>query len=117
VCYHYGKKTWKNIAKHSTTIFAPTPTIIVISDFKEEEQVERRATNQPIEVERLIKFFSKPIQWRFFEVEPNSPDIPIVVPTKARSKCMMRCNGKDMMKGGLPSKVTRKQTLVEGKKI
>jgi hypothetical protein len=49
---------------------------------------------------------SKPIQRRFFEVESNSLvlDIPIVVPTTTWFKCMMRCNGKEMMEGGYPPK-------------
>jgi hypothetical protein len=61
----------------------------------------------------------KPIQRGFFEVESNSLvlHIPIVVPTTTWFKCMMRCNGKEMMEGGLPSKVTWKQALVERKKI
>jgi len=57
------------------------------------------------------------MQRGFFEVESNSLDIPIVVPTTTWFKCMMRCNGKEMMEGGLPSKVTWKQALVERKKI
>jgi hypothetical protein len=86
----------------------PAPTIIVINDFKEEEQVERRVANQLVEVEQPIDFSSKLVQGGFFEVESNSFNIPISVPTKAWSKCMMRCNWKEMMEGGLPSKVTWK---------
>jgi hypothetical protein len=61
--------------------------------------------------------YSKPIQGRFIEVEPNSPYIPIVVLTKVRPKCTMRHDGKEIMEGGLPSKMTWKQALVEGKEI
>jgi hypothetical protein len=37
----------------------------------------------------------KPIEGKFFDVEHDSLDIPIDVPTKAWSKCMMRHKGKE----------------------
>jgi hypothetical protein len=99
------EETLRNLWQH---FFPLAPSIIIISDFKDEEHVERRAANQHVEVEQSIDFSSKPIQGRFFEVESNSLDIPIVVPTKTWFKCMMRHNGKEMIEGGLPSKVTWK---------
>jgi hypothetical protein len=54
----------------------------------------------------LAEFLSTLIEGGFFEVEPDSPNIPIVVPTKAQSKFMMRHNGKEQAEeGSSPSKV------------
>jgi len=45
----------------------------------------------------------------FFDVEPDSPDIPITIPTKVRSKCMRRHKGMEQMEeGGSLAKVTQK---------
>jgi hypothetical protein len=58
-------KTLQCILKH----FSPhAPTIIVINEFKEEEHVERRTTNQHVEVEQPISFSSKLIQGRFLRL-------------------------------------------------
>jgi hypothetical protein len=61
------------------------PTIIVINDFEEEEiEVEDvdLEVPQPTEVEQPTNFSLKPIQGGLFDVEPNSLDIPIILPTK-----------------------------------
>jgi len=42
----------------------------------------------------------------FFDMEPNSPNILIAMPTKAWSKFMMRHKGKNQMEeGSSPTKV------------
>jgi hypothetical protein len=76
------------------------PTIIVINDFEEEEQVEKRVVNQLVEVEQLVDFSLESIQGRFFDIKLDSRDIFVVMPTKAQSKCMMRRKGKEMMEEG-----------------
>jgi hypothetical protein len=99
------EKTLQGLRQH----FSPLPPqVIIISDF---EKVENKTTNQPIEVEQLANFSSKLVQGGFFEVELNSLDIHVVVPTKMWSKCMMKRKGKGSMEeGSSPAKVTQKQT-------
>jgi hypothetical protein len=47
------------------------------------------------------------VEGGFFDVELNSPYIPIVVPTKAQSKFMTRHKGKEHVEeGSSPTKVT-----------
>ncbi len=59
------------------------------------------------------------VQEGLFEVFKPTPSIIIVdVPTKARSKCMMRHKRKEVMEDkGFPTKVTWKQATIEGKEI
>ncbi len=65
------------------------PTLVIISDFKEEEQVEKKTTKveeeveQLVKVEQLVDFSLAPIEGGFFDVEVDYFDILIVVPTKA----------------------------------
>jgi hypothetical protein len=44
----------------------------------------------------LVKTSSR----RVLEVEFDSLDIHVVIPTKAWSKCMMKCKGKEMVEEG-----------------
>jgi hypothetical protein len=37
------------------------------------------------------------VEGGFFDVELDSLDIPIVIPTKAQSKFMMRCKGEEQV--------------------
>jgi hypothetical protein len=86
-------------------IAPPTLAFFIISDFEEEGQVERRAPKkkekikQPIEIKQLVEFSSKTIKRGFFDVEVDSLYI-LVVPTKSRSKYMMRCKGKEQLEEG-----------------
>lgn len=77
----------KDLKKHLKTFSPPAPIIIIINDFEEEKHVEKNTIEveaiQPIETKQLVDFLSEPVQGMFFKVEPNSLDIPIVVPTKA----------------------------------
>ncbi len=57
---------------------------------EEEEEVE-----QPIEIKQLTDFSLVLVEGGFFDVEVDSFNIPIDVPTKARSKYMMRHKGKE----------------------
>jgi hypothetical protein len=66
-------------------------TIIIIN----EEEVD-----QPVEVEQLANFSSKLVQEGVFEVQLDSPNIHVVIPTKRWFKCMMRHKGKEMMEEG-----------------
>jgi hypothetical protein len=68
----------------------PTPTFVIISDYEEEEQGRKRSWTT-CEVEQLADFSLALVKGGFFDIEVHSPDIPIVVPTKAWSKYMMRC--------------------------
>jgi hypothetical protein len=66
----------------------------------------------------LANFSSISIKGGFFNVEANSPNILIIVPTKAQSKYMMRCKGKERVEeGNSLAKVTQKRTFVEAKEI
>jgi hypothetical protein len=85
------EKTLRDLQRHT----APhAPTFIIISDF--EEHVENRVlkevkqAQQLVEVEHLVTFSSKPIKRGFFNVKASSFDILIVIPTKFRSKYMMK---------------------------
>lgn len=102
------EKTLKGLRQH----FSPFKlVVIIICDFKVEEQVEKGAIEKGIEqlteVEQSTDLSSKPIKEQYFDIDTNSPDISIVVPTKAQSKCMMRCKGKEPIEKGVsPAKVT-----------
>ncbi len=49
------EETSKGLRQH----FSPhTPTIIVISDSDDEQQVEKKVVNQLVEVEQLVDFLS-----------------------------------------------------------
>jgi len=68
--------------------FSPSkPAVIVISEFEVEEHMEKGAIEkgikQPIEVEQPTYFSSKPIKKQYFDIDISSPNVPIVVPTKA----------------------------------
>jgi len=88
------------------------PTFIVNDD--EEEEVEIKIIKpevlQPIEPKESANFSSKPVQEGFFDVFKHVPSIILlVVPTRARFKCMMECKGKEMMEeSGFFVKVTQK---------
>jgi len=74
-----------------------------------EEKVE-----QPVEVEQSMDFSLAQIEKRFFDVEANFLDILVAIPTKARSKYMIRCKGKEHVEEGSSfAKMTQKQTLTE----
>jgi hypothetical protein len=63
----------------------------------------------------LVDFLLKLVEGGFFDVETKSPNIFVVIPTKVRSKCMMRHKGEEAMEeGGSLVKVTQKQTLAKG---
>jgi hypothetical protein len=82
--------------------FSPlAPTFVLINDYEKEEHVERRATykeekaKQLIEIKQPTYFSLIPIEGGFFNVEGDSLDILVTIPTKARSKHMMRCKRKN----------------------
>jgi hypothetical protein len=102
----------------------PAPSFVIISDCEEEKQVERKATEKEekvkwlVEVEQLAYFSSIPIEGGFFNVEVDSPHIPIVVPPKVWSKYMMRRKGKEQVEeGNSPTKITWKWAPIEAKEI
>jgi hypothetical protein len=115
------EETLRGLRRHFSP---PTLVVIIIIDYEEEEQVEKKTTEaeakveQPIEVEQSRDFSSKSIEGRFFDMEPDSIDIPIAIPTKAQSKCTMKCKGKEHVEeGNSLTKIIWKQTLVEAKEI
>ncbi len=60
-----------------------------------EIKIVEQVVFQLVVFEQSTNFSSKLVQEGFFEVfEPAPPIIPIDVPTKAHSKCMMTCKGK-----------------------
>jgi hypothetical protein len=69
--------------------FSPlAPTFVIISDFEEEEHVERKVieknkNKQPTKVEQLEFFSLVPIERGLFDVEVNSLYIFVAAPTKA----------------------------------
>jgi hypothetical protein len=64
------------------------------------------------------RFFINTDWRRFFDIEVDSLDIPIVVPTKAWSKYMMRHKGKEQVEEGNSStKVIWKWAFAEAKEI
>ncbi len=86
------------------------------------EHVEKRAakkgTKQHFEVEQLINFSSKLVKELYFDIDTSSFDVPIAIPTKARSKCMMKCKQKELVEEGLSlAKVTWKQAFAKRKEI
>jgi hypothetical protein len=92
------EETLRSLQRH----FSPFASIvIIINDYKEEEHIENKIietkgeAKQLVEVEQLGDFSLEPIEGGFFDVEPNSPNIPITIPTKVRSKCMRRHEGKE----------------------
>jgi hypothetical protein len=105
--------------------FSPlTCAFVISSDFEEEEQVEKRSTEveeeveQPIKVEQLANFSLASVQRGFFDVEADYLNIFVVIPTKAQSKYMMRCKGKEHVEEGSSlAKVTLKQTPAKVKEI
>jgi hypothetical protein len=48
----------------------------------------------------LVTFSSELVERRFFEVEVGSFDIHVIIPTKFRTKYMMRCQGKEQVEEG-----------------
>ncbi len=119
-----GKGLEETLKDLQRQIASPTPAFVVISDSKEEEHVERKATEKEkqakrlVEIEQLIEFSSKLVEGGFFDRKVGSLDIPIIVPTKSRSKCMMRCKGKEHVEeGSSPTKITQKLTFVKVKEI
>jgi hypothetical protein len=97
-CETFDKKNWPL-----------APTIIIINDYEEEveKKVAKMEVDQLVEVEQLIEFSSKLVQEGFFEVQLDSPNIHVVIPTKMWFKCMMKCKGKETMEeGGSLAKVT-----------
>ncbi len=90
------EKTLQDLQRHFSLL---APTFIIVTDYKEEKQIENKIieaeVDQPIEVEQSTNFLWKPIEGKLFNVELDSLDIPIDVPTKVRSKCMMRHKGKE----------------------
>jgi hypothetical protein len=57
---------------------------------------------------------AKPIEGGFLDVELDSLDILVVVPTKAWSKCMMRHKGKEWVEeGNSLAKVTRSKHMLK----
>jgi len=68
-----------------------------------------KGTKQLVEVEESTDLSLEPIEEQYFDIDTNSPDIPVVVPTKAQFKCMMRCKGKKLVEKGVSlTKVTQK---------
>jgi hypothetical protein len=87
--------------------------VIIISNFEAKEQVEKGAIEKGIEqlvkVEQSTDLSLERIKEQYFDIDTNSPNIPVIVPTKAQSKCMMRCKGKKLVEEGVSSaKVTKK---------
>ncbi len=66
----------------------PTPAFIIINDYEEEEKVEKKITKveeeakQHVEVEQHADFLLAPNKGGFFDMEPNSHDIHVTLPTK-----------------------------------
>jgi hypothetical protein len=48
----------------------------------------------------LVTFSSELVERKFFEVEVGSFDIHVIIPTKFRTKYMMRCQGKEQVEEG-----------------
>ncbi len=46
---------------------------------------------QLVKVEQPTNLSLEPIEEQYFDINTNSPNIPVAVPTKAQSKCVMRC--------------------------
>jgi len=83
-----------------------------------EKKAAKKGTKQHVEVEQLINFSSKLVKEQYFDIDISSFDVPIVVPTTARSKCMMRCKHKELVEEGLSfAKVTWKQAFAKRKEI
>ncbi len=55
----------------------------------------KQEAKQPIEVEQLADFSLAPVEGGFFNVQVDSPNTHVVVPTKAQSKYMMKHKGKE----------------------
>ncbi len=96
------EETLRDLERQTTS---PILAFVIISESKEEKQVERRAIEKEKQVERLVeveqptKISSELVEGGLFDVEVNSHDIH-VVPTKSRSKCMMRHKGKEHVEEG-----------------
>jgi hypothetical protein len=52
---------------------------------------------QLVEFQQLANFSLELVEGGCFDVKLESHDIFVVVPTKAQSKCMMRCKGKEQV--------------------
>jgi hypothetical protein len=48
-----------------------------------EEWATKKGINQPIEVEQPLDFSSKLVKKQYFDIEISSPNVLIIVPTKA----------------------------------
>jgi hypothetical protein len=71
-----------------------------------------------LRLNNLINFSLESIEEQYFDIDFSSLDVPIAVPTKAWSKCMMRHKWKKPVEEGVsPAKVTQKQARAEGKEI
>jgi hypothetical protein len=88
--------------------FSPlAPTFVLINDSEKEEHVERRATDKEEKAKQLIEikqptYFSLiPIEGGFFNVEGDSPNILVTIPTKAWSKHTMRRKRKNKWRKGV----------------
>jgi len=68
---------------------------------KWKKEAIEKGTKQLVEVEQSTDLSLEPIEEQYFDIDTNSPNIPIVVPTKAQSKCMMRCKGKEPIEEGV----------------
>ncbi len=77
-----------------------------------------KGIEQLVKVEQSTDLSLERIKEQYFDIDTNSPNIPVIVPTKAQSKCMMRCKGKKLVEEGVSSaKVTKKWALAEGNEI
>ncbi len=85
------EKTLWSLRKHCSP---PIPTFIIINDFEEEKQVEKKTIEVEEEVEQLAIFLSTLVKGGFFDMEIDSLEI-LVVPTKVWSKFTMRCKRKE----------------------
>lgn len=82
---------------------------VIISDFEEEKHVKKITTEVEKEVEQPTNFSLVLVEGGFFDIKINFPNIHVVVPTKARSKYMMRPKGKEHVeKGSSPTKMAWK---------
>ncbi len=72
-----------------------------------------KGIEQLVEVEQSTNLSLEWIEEQYFDIDTNSPNIPIIVPTKAQSKCMMRCKGKKLVEEGvhLPRLLKNKHLL------
>ncbi len=92
------EETLHDVQRHCSP---PTPTFIIINDYEKEKKVEKKITKveeeakQHVEVEQHADFLLAPNKGGFFDMEPNSHDIHVALPTKVQSKFIMKCKGKE----------------------